>query len=242
MSFAQLFSQGDAVTRVVAILLLAMSVASWVVILWKAWLLRGARRDVGRSTAAFWQSASVEQARQAVGAFDRQALVLPLIAATELNAPGSLAAAGDRAQQLTRLLRVALHQGLDKLHFGQVLLASVGSIAPFVGLLGTVWGIYHALTGIATAGQITIDKVAGPVGEALIMTAAGLAVAIPAVLGYNVFGRLIGRIEADLEGFARDLRELMTPAPAAVAAAPPSEPAPAAWGGPAAVDPSVAEA
>ena len=107
------------------------------------------------------------------------------------------------------MLRDALHGVLDKLQFGQVLLATVGSTAPFVGLLGTVWGIYHALTGIATAGQITIDKVAGPVGEALIMTAAGLAVAIPAVLGYNVFGRLIGRIEADLEGFARDLRELL---------------------------------
>ena len=90
------------------------------------------------------------------------------------------------------------------------LLATVGSTSPFVGLLGTVWGIYHALTGIANSGQITIDKVSGPVGEALIMTAAGLAVAIPAVLGYNIFGRLIGRIEADLEGFARDLRELLT--------------------------------
>jgi biopolymer transport protein ExbB len=210
MNFADLFSQGDALTRVVAVLLLAMSVASWVVILWKAWLLRRAARDVSRSTAAFWQSASVDQARQTVGAFDREALVLPLIAATQLEAAGSLAAAGDRSQQLTRLLRDALHQVLDKLQFGQVLLASVGSTAPFVGLLGTVWGIYHALTGIATAGQITIDKVAGPVGEALIMTAAGLAVAIPAVLGYNVFGRLIGRIEADLEGFARDLRELLT--------------------------------
>src|SRR5215208_1551827 len=210
MSFAELFSQGDAVTRAVAVLLLAMSVASWVVILWKAWLLRRARRDVGRCTAAFWQSASVEQARQVVGAFDREALVLPLIQATRMEGVGSLAAAGDRSQQLTRLLRDALHQVLDKLQFGQVLLATVGSTAPFVGLLGTVWGIYHALTGIAVAGQITIDKVAGPVGEALIMTAAGLAVAIPAVLGYNVFGRLIGRIEADLEGFARDLRELLT--------------------------------
>jgi biopolymer transport protein ExbB len=210
MSFTELFFQGDAVTRVVAVLLLAMSVASWVVILWKSWLLRRARRDVGRSTAAFWQSPSVDEARQMVGAFDREALVLPLIAATRMEGAGSLAAAGDRSQQLTRLLRDALHQVLDKLQFGQVLLASVGSTAPFVGLLGTVWGIYHALTAIATAGQITIDKVAGPVGEALIMTAAGLAVAIPAVLGYNVFGRLIGRIEADLEGFARDLRELLT--------------------------------
>ena len=210
MSLFDLFSQGDAVTRLVAALLLAMSVASWVVILWKARLLQRAAGDVGRSTAAFWQSHTVDEARQKVGAFDREALVLPLIAATQLDAAGSLAAAGDRSQQLTRLLRDALHRVLDKLQFGQVLLATVGSTAPFVGLLGTVWGIYHALTAIATAGQITIDKVAGPVGESLIMTAAGLAVAIPAVLGYNVFGRLIGRIEADLEGFARDLRELLT--------------------------------
>jgi biopolymer transport protein ExbB len=210
MNFFALFSQGDAVTRVVAVMLLAMSVGSWVVILWKAWVLRRAGGDVLRSTAAFWQSPSIEEAQERVGAFDRESLVLPLIAATRLEASGSLAAAGDRAQQLTRVLRDALHRVLDKLHFGQVLLATVGSTAPFVGLLGTVWGIYHALTGIASAGQITIDKVAGPVGEALIMTAAGLAVAIPAVLGYNVFGRLIGRIEADLEGFARDLRELLT--------------------------------
>jgi biopolymer transport protein ExbB len=223
VTFAELFQQGDVVTRAVAILLLAMSVASWVVILWKAWLLRRARGDVARSTAAFWHSPSLQEAQRNVGGFDRESLVLPLIAATRIDADGSLATAGDRSQQLTRLLRDALHQVLDKLHFGQVLLASVGSTAPFVGLLGTVWGIYHALTGIAAAGQITIDRVAGPVGEALIMTAAGLAVAIPAVLGYNVFGRLIGRIEADLEGFARDLRELLThSAPGAAA-----EPAPA---------------
>jgi biopolymer transport protein ExbB len=209
MSFMDLFRQGDALTQVVAILLLAMSVSSWVVILWKAWMLHRASSDVGRSTAAFWQAGSVGEGRQKVAAFDREALVLPLIAATEVNAPGSLANAGDKSQQLTRVLRDALHRVLDKLQFGQVLLATVGSTAPFVGLLGTVWGIYHALTGIANAGQITIDKVSGPVGEALIMTAAGLAVAIPAVLGYNIFGRLIGRIEADLEGFARDLRELL---------------------------------
>ena len=208
MNFYDLLRQGDAITRAVAVLLLAMSVASWVVILWKTWLLRRAGGDVSRSTAAFWQSASIDEAREKIGAFDRESLVLPLIAATTAESTGSLAGAGDRAQQLTRLLRNALHRVLDKLQFGQVLLATVGSIAPFVGLLGTVWGIYHALIGIAAAGQISIDKVAGPVGEALLMTAAGLAVAIPAVLGYNVFGRLIGRIEADLEGFARDLREL----------------------------------
>jgi biopolymer transport protein ExbB len=209
MDFFSLMTQGGIVSQLVAILLLGMSVASWVVILWKTWLLRRAGGDVARSTAAFWQSASIEQAREKVAAFDREALVLPLIAATTLPAGGTLATAGDKSQQLTRVLRDALHAVLHKLQFGQVLLATVGSTAPFVGLLGTVWGIYHALVGIASAGQITIDKVSGPVGEALIMTAAGLAVAIPAVLAYNIFGRYIGRIEADLEGFARDLRELL---------------------------------
>lgn len=209
MSYFQLIAQGDAVSRLVALLLLGMSVASWVVILWKIWLLPRARTDVARSVAAFWQSASLGDARQRLSPFDREALVLPLIAATRAEASGTLAAAGDRAQQLTRVLRDALHVAVNKLQYGQVLLATVGSTAPFVGLLGTVWGIYHALTSIASAGQITIDRVAGPVGEALIMTAAGLAVAIPAVLAYNIFGRQIGRIEAELEGFARDLRELL---------------------------------
>ncbi len=208
--------QGDAISKAVALLLLAMSVASWVVILWKAWLLQRASGDMARSIAAFWQSPDVDTAIGKIKAFDREALVLPLILATRFEASAvktSLALAGDKAQQLTRVLRNALHGVLNKLQFGQVLLATVGSTAPFVGLLGTVWGIYHALTAIATAGQITIDRVSGPVGEALIMTAAGLAVALPAVLAYNIFGRSIGRMEADLEGFARDLRALLSKEP-----------------------------
>lgn len=208
MNAVQFFLQGDALTKGVALLLLAMSVGSWVVILWKSWLLRRASADVTRCVAAFWRSASVDEALQKLKAFDREALVAPLVVATKLEANGTLAAAGDKSQQLTRVLRDALHAALTKLQYGQVLLATVGSTAPFVGLLGTVWGIYHALIGIANAGQVTIDKISGPVGEALIMTAAGLAVAIPAVLAYNVLGRSIGRIEAELEGFARDLREL----------------------------------
>jgi biopolymer transport protein ExbB len=203
-------AQGDAVSKFIALLMLTMSLATWVVILWKAWMMARAVPDVRRSIAAFWQAPDVAQAQTNVAAFDRELLVLPLINASQTAPIGTLSAAGDKAQQLTRVLRDALHGVLLKLQFGQVLLATVGSTAPFVGLLGTVWGIYHALTGIAGAGQITIDKVAGPVGEALIMTAAGLAVAIPAVLAYNLFGRYVGRIEADLEGFARDLRELLT--------------------------------
>jgi biopolymer transport protein ExbB len=204
--------QGDAVSRSVAVLLLAMSVASWVVILWKGWMLRSAVREVQRSIAAFWQADQVEQALQRLDAFDSRRLVVPLIQAARTigQAPSTtLAAAGDLSQQLTRVLRDALHRVLHRLQFGQVMLATVGSTAPFVGLLGTVWGIYHALTEIGMDGKFRIEQVSGPVGEALVMTAAGLAVAIPAVLAYNVLGRLIGRIEADLEGFALDLRELL---------------------------------
>ncbi|MCF8167906.1 MAG: MotA/TolQ/ExbB proton channel family protein [Rhodoferax sp.] len=209
MSAWDLLSSGDAVSRSVALGLLAMSVGSWVVILWKTWVLQRARRDVARSTAVFWQSTSVDLALPRVRAFDRDGLVGPLVEASQMQASGTLATAGDTSQRLTRVLRDALHVVLLKLQWGQTLLATVGSIAPFVGLLGTVWGIYHALIGIAGAGQISIDKISGPVGESLIMTAAGLAVAIPAVLAYNVMGRMIGRIEADLEGFARDLRDLL---------------------------------
>lgn len=209
MNGLDLLFKGDAVSSGVALLLLAMSVGSWVVIVWKGWMLSRARQDVLRATAAFWQAATVADAQPRMAVFDRDGLVSPLLTATQTQAVGTLAAAGDRSQQLTRVLRDALHGVLHKLQAGQVLLATVGSTAPFVGLLGTVWGIYHALISIAGPGQVSIDRIAGPVGEALIMTAAGLAVAIPAVLGYNILGRLIGRIEADLEGFARDLRELL---------------------------------
>jgi biopolymer transport protein ExbB len=208
MNLAQFFWQGDTLARSVALLLLAMSVGSWVVILWKSWLLHRASSDVARCVAAFWQSSTVDEATQKIIGFDREALVLPMVLATKIESDDTLASAGDRAQQLTRVLRNALHAALTKLQHGQVLLATVGATAPFVGLLGTVWGIYHALIGIASAGQVTIDKISGPVGESLIMTAAGLMVAIPAVLAFNVLGRAVARIEAELEGFARDLREL----------------------------------
>ncbi len=218
MNALQFILQGDAISKAVAILLLLMSVVSWVVILLKAWTLRRASGDMARSTAAFWQAATVESGLQQAAAFDRSDLVSPLISAAQTlesdreiaRNPVALGQIGEKSQRLTRVLRDALHRIINQLNFGQVLLATVGSTAPFVGLLGTVWGIYHALISISGAGQMTIAQVSGPVGEALVMTAAGLVVAIPAVLAYNVFGRVIGRIEADLEGFASDLRELMS--------------------------------
>lgn len=230
MSVLELLTQGDSVSRGVAALLLAMSIGSWVVILWKAWVLRGGTHDVLRSIAAFWQSSTLAEAEQKLQAFDRALLVLPTVGALKNAAPdngaaATLAGAGDRRQRLTRVLRDALHGALRRISAGQILLATVGATAPFVGLLGTVWGIYRALTGIAQSGAFTIDKVAGPVGEALIMTAAGLAVAIPAVLAYNGFGRLIGRIEAELEGFAHDLLGVFG-GPVAAAPLPPARPMP----------------
>jgi biopolymer transport protein ExbB len=209
MNVFDLLFRGDGVSTTVALALLFMSVGSWVVILWKSWLVQRAVADMPRAVAAFWQADSLDHALDQLRVFDREAIISPLVEAARAQPAGVLAARADRSQQLTRVLRDALHAVLQRLQSGQVLLATVGATAPFVGLLGTVWGIYHALVGISAGGVVSIEKIAGPVGESLIMTAAGLAVAIPAVLGYNILGRFVGRIEADLEGFARDLRELL---------------------------------
>ena len=208
MNFYSAMTEGDALSVTLSLVLLAMSVASWAVIVYKAWLLRRVSADLPSGKAAFWQARDLTQGLSALSAIDRMAVLIPLAQAHQQLMPGTLGAHGDVAAQRTRVLRDALHGVLHRLQSGQVLLATVGSTAPFVGLLGTVWGIYHALTGIATAGQLTIERVAGPVGEALIMTAAGLAVALPAVLAFNVMGRVINRVEQELEGFAHDLRVL----------------------------------
>mgnify|MGYP000054627377 FL=1 len=210
MSLLTFWLEGDFVTRFVAIALLALSVGTWVVILWKFSLLRRVKADVPQSTAAFWQAAQFEDAHARVAQFDRDRSVLPMLEATLLPLGGTLAASGEREHQLTRVLRDSLQNTLNRLQWGQLLLATTGAISPFIGLLGTVWGIFNALSGMAEVGQITLDRVAGPVGEALVMTAAGLAVAIPAVLAYNVFGRTVSQIEVVLEGFAQDLLNLLT--------------------------------
>jgi biopolymer transport protein ExbB len=207
---SQFLAHTDAVGVAVALLLLAMSVAAWVVILWKARVLRRARVDIERAVPAFWDAPTLADGRARLAAMDREQLLLPLLdAATASAAPQTLQAQSQLASQLTRRLRDALHRGLAHLQTGQVLLASVGSTAPFIGLFGTVWGIYHALLAIGEGGSFTIDKVAAPVGEALIMTAAGLAVAIPAVLAYNLYGKWVAAAEAELEGFAHDLRDMV---------------------------------
>jgi biopolymer transport protein ExbB len=211
--FEAFWEQGDAITRAVALLLLAMSVSAWVTIFWKGWLLRRARAGIERAVPAFWGAPTLADGRAQLALFDRESVLQPLLAAATDGANArALEGQGQLQSQLTRRLRGALHVSLAHLQSGQVLLASIGSTAPFIGLFGTVWGIYHALLSISAGGAITIEKVAGPVGEALVMTAAGLAVAIPAVLAYNIFGKMVGACEAELEGFALDLREMVTDA------------------------------
>ena len=208
--FLQFWAAGDWITRAVALLLLLMSISAWVVIFWKGWLLRRVRTDIGRAVPAFWSASDLAGGRAQLIAFDREGVLQPLLDAAVASPPANtLEARGHVDSQLTRRLRDALHATLGQLQHGQVLLASIGSTAPFIGLFGTVWGIYHALVSISAGGSITIERVSGPVGEALVMTAAGLAVAIPAVLAYNIFGKRVGACEAELEGFAHDLREMI---------------------------------
>ncbi len=201
-------SDGDVLSLTLKLLLLAMSVASWSVIAYKTWFLHRVGADLYVSRAAFWQAPDRQQALVALGALDRMQVLNPLAQAEQHLVAGTLGTQAERADQRTRVLRDALHSVLHRLQSGQVLLASVGATAPFVGLLGTVWGIYHALVGIAASTQFTLEHVAGPVGESLVMTAAGLAVALPAVVAFNIMGRVINRLEQELEGFAYDLRAL----------------------------------
>ncbi|RQU33312.1 MotA/TolQ/ExbB proton channel family protein [Burkholderia cenocepacia] len=200
---------GDALTHAVSYVLLAMSVASWCFLFMKAWLLVRAKRQGPRALAAFWRAPSLDAGIAALAGADRERVFVPLAEAARDAAddhdPAALAARVERSERVLRALRHAMLRSQRRLEFGQVLLASIGSTAPFVGLLGTVWGIYHALGSIAASGQAQIENVAGPVGEALIMTAFGLVVAIPAVLAYNILGRLVRQLAEELDGFARDL-------------------------------------
>lgn len=202
------WQQGDLVTRAVAVLLLAMSLASWMVIIIKALDLRRYASQ-SRQIESFWHAADFADGLNKLGtdpANPFRALALEgREAAAHHNAQSQLHDSLDASEWLTRTLRNSIDESTARMQSGLAILASVGSTAPFIGLFGTVWGIYHALLSISTAGQATIDKVAGPVGEALIMTALGLAVAIPAVLGYNALVRGNKNVLNRLNRFAHDL-------------------------------------
>ncbi len=208
---AALWSQGDLVIKAVALLLLLMSVASWYVIASRTWRLVRLRR-AARVADDFWHAHSFSKA---VAAIDVGGLANPFHhlavegqAAVRHHASNKEDLHGQLtlADWLTESLRGAIDESAERMQSGLSVLASIGSTAPFVGLFGTVWGIYHALVGIGVSGQASIDKIAGPVGEALIMTALGLAVAIPAVLAYNALMRSNKGVIGKLHRFARQLR------------------------------------
>jgi biopolymer transport protein ExbB len=211
LDIASVWAQGDTVARAVAVALLLMSVTSWSIILGKTWLVWRLRLKTPRTLEQFWDSATVEAGLEKLRpvtplrdmAYQGQSAIRHL--ESHRHEQGHLDAHLSASELVTRALRNSIARSTAKLESGLTLLASVGSTAPFVGLFGTVWGIYHALARIGISGQSSLDQVAGPVGEALIMTAAGLFVAIPAVLAYNAFTRSLRLIAADLEAFAHDL-------------------------------------
>jgi len=205
-----LWQQGDLLTRGLAIALLVMSIVSWYVILtraWQAWRLRRA----ARAAAGFWHTQSFAEGLQLLehampeSPFHSLALEGQSAVNHHRSHTADLHGQLSLGKWLTESLRGAIDDAQERMNSGLAVLASVGATAPFVGLFGTVWGIYHALVRIGVSGQASIDRIAGPVGEALVMTAFGLAVAIPAVLGYNALVRANRAVVNRLNRFARQL-------------------------------------
>lgn len=210
---AHVWTQGDWVTRSVALVLLAMSLTTWIIILWKALDVR-AHRAQARGIEGFWHSGDFAEALDKLGPAEgnpfRAAAIEGREAARHIThqdgaSRPQLHDSLDVSDWIERSLRKSVDDSTVRAQGGLSVLASVASTAPFVGLFGTVWGIYHALLGIGASGQVSIDQVAGPIGEALIMTALGLLVAIPAVLGYNALVRGNKAVLHQLNRFAHDL-------------------------------------
>lgn len=207
---ANLWAQGDAITRIVALVLLVMSILSWFVIVLKGLQLMRLRKQAAVAEE-FWHSKSLDEGTRLLSPDRKENPFRALVedgasaAAHHAHSQEDLHGALNVSDWLTSCLRRSIDNITARMQSGLPVLASIGSTAPFVGLFGTVWGIYHALVSIGVSGDAGIDKVAGPVGEALIMTAFGLVVAIPAVLGYNTLLRGNKAMLAQLNNFAHDL-------------------------------------
>jgi biopolymer transport protein ExbB len=217
LGLAHFIAQTDGVARVLLAALLLMSLVSWYLIITKTVGVMLERRRAAAFLASFWDAPSLsavardlEKARTD-DSFSH--LTWHAIVATRhhrRHGANKLNEAGSSGDFVTRAMRRVIDEDTARMEAGLTVLASVGSTAPFIGLFGTVWGVYHALVNIGLSGQGTLDKVAGPVGEALIMTALGLAVAIPAVLAYNTFVRANRLVLAQLDAFAHDLFAVLT--------------------------------
>ncbi len=204
------WQQGDMVTHTTALILLFLSVMSWALIVGRFMRQLRINQAIERAPEAFWQARALPEAMSAIEATDRTGLFWGLAhagaqAAENYESSACLGAGVSLSESVTRALRNQMLSAQANLEGGLTFLASVGSTSPFIGLFGTVWGIYHALVALSGSSSVVLDKVAGPVGEALIMTAAGLFVAIPAVLAYNALTRANRLVMAQLDGFAHDL-------------------------------------
>ena len=217
LGLAHFVAQVDTVGKVVLVFLLMLSVASWYLIFTKGlanWL---EARRAKQFLDEFWQHHTLDALSRRLkqnkpdNAFAHLANDgLTALQNASQHGVHNLLAAGGMAEFMTRALRNSIEQETARTENGLTVLASVGSASPYIGLFGTVWAIYHALVQIGLSGQGTLDKVAGPVGEALIMTALGLAVAIPAVFAYNAFNRHNRLWLVKLDAFAHDLFVLLT--------------------------------
>jgi biopolymer transport protein ExbB len=203
-----LWAQGDAVAKITLLILVLMSVGSWYVIFTKFIEQSRIRKHGPATQGDFWASTSLRQATDGLDAASPYRFIAEK-GLESANRHEGLLSAVDFNTWVAMSLQRALGTVQSRLQDGLAVLATVGSTAPFVGLFGTVWGIYHALVKIGISGQASIDKVAGPVGEALIMTAIGLAVAVPAVLGYNWLVRRNKAVMEEVNAFGADLHAVL---------------------------------
>lgn len=207
--FEALWNNGDVITKSTIFILLLMSIGTWYIIITKFIQQAKIQRQAKEAEVKFWAASSIDTAAETL----TEASVYRFIAEKGINSTkkhgGNLLERIDFNTWVTISIQRAIDKIQSHLSGGLAFLATVGSTAPFVGLFGTVWGIYHALTAIGISGQASIDKVAGPVGEALIMTAIGLAVAVPAVLGYNWLIRRNKAVLDNIRAFGSDLHMVL---------------------------------
>ena len=204
-----LWSQGDFVARGTLIIMIIMSMASWYVIFTKLFEQRKLLKSAEDVTDSFWKAASMKQASGTLPEGSAFRYIAEAGVKADEHHEGTLVEQIDRHTWITMSVDRAVGNVQSRSQDGLAVLATVGSTAPFVGLFGTVWGIYHALTAIGIAGQASIDKVAGPVGESLIMTAFGLAVAVPAVMGYNWLIRRNKTVMEKIRAFSGDVHNVL---------------------------------
>ncbi len=203
-----LWAQSDLVAKGVLVIMAIMSMGSWYVIITKLFEQARMGKQSREAAASFWQAPSVKQGAEGLSEGSPFRFIAEAGQAATKKHDGLLGRI-ELHEWVSMSLQRATERVQSRLQDGLAFLATVGSTAPFVGLFGTVWGIYHALTAIGVAGQASIDKVAGPVGEALIMTAIGLAVAVPAVLGYNWLVRRNKGVMDEVRAFSGDLHAVL---------------------------------